>query len=182
MENTTHFRAAFSLASAAVFGSLSAPVMAQDTASGTSTATVYEPVQIVNTSDLDFGSIIPNGTGVGRVRINARNGNRNTNVNVEPYGTTGFGRALFTVTGEPRAFVNLTTTTPVITLTGPGAPMTVDRLRVSRNGGGQRELPHVYRIPLSGSMTIGFGGRLRVDTNQAPGFYTGNFDLIVTYQ
>ena len=169
-------------APAAAFCSLAVPAMAQDTVSGTASATVYEPVQIVNTSDLDFGSIIPNGTGVGRVRINARNGNRNTNVNVEPYGTTGFGRALFTITGESRSFVNLTTTTPIITLTGPGAPMTVDRLRVSRNGGGQRALPQTYRIPASGSMTIGFGGRLRVATDQAPGFYTGSFDLIVTYQ
>ncbi len=84
------------------------------------------PVRIVSTAALDFGTLIPNGTGIGRVLINARTGvrrtnARRTNANVTPLGNDGFQRGLFEVTGAPRMLVNLTTSNAVVTLTGPGA-------------------------------------------------------------
>jgi len=158
------------------------PAFGQDTAQGSASSRVVEAVQIVNTADLDFGQIIPNGTGVGRVIINASTGARTTNANATLVGTSGFSRAEFTVTGDPRRFVIFTTANPSITLTGPGADMAVNRLRVNRNNGGQRSLPRRFRIPNSGSMNIGFGGRLIVGSTQAPGIYSGTFDLTVTYE
>lgn len=182
MERDNFFRLA---APAGVFAAIAlaaSPAVAQDTIQGSATSNVVVPVQIVNTADLDFGQIIPNGTGTGRVTINARTGARTANANATLVGTSGFSRAEFTVTGAPRQFVNLTTTSPTITLTGPGTAMTVNRLRVNRNNGGQRTLPRTFRIPNSGTMNVGFGGRLNVGSTQAPGIYSGTFDLTVAYQ
>ncbi len=161
---------------------LQSPAAAQQSSNGDARARVVSPIRIVNTAPLDFGKIITNGTGIGRVRINARTGARQMNRNVTPYGVTGFQRASFAVTGEARTMINLTTSSPVVTLNGPGAPMTMDQLRINRDNGGQRALPVAFRLPRNGEMTVGFGGRLRVANNQAPGVYTGSFDLIVAYQ
>ncbi len=184
MDQGNCIRSALPVGMATCLALTSAPVHAQadDTVQGTAASSVVEPVQIVKTADLDFGQIIPNGTGNGRVIINARTGARTGNANVTLVGTTGFSRAEFTVTGERRRFVNLTTSSPTITLTGPGNAMTINRLRVNRNNGGQRSLPRRYRIPNSGTMNIGFGGRLNVATDQAAGVYSGTFDLTVTYE
>ncbi|MGB3739136.1 MAG: DUF4402 domain-containing protein [Pontixanthobacter sp.] len=169
------------IAMATVFAGAS-PIAAQETADGSSAARIVEPIRIAKVSDLDFGTLIPNGTGVGRVRIHARTGARRVNANITEIGGDGFDRAVFTVTGEPRTFVNLTTSTPVIALNGPGAPMRVDRIMVNRNNGGQRNLPQTFRLGRTGEMEVGLGGRLRVASDQAPGRYSGTFDLIVTYQ
>ena len=158
------------------------PVSAQETVQGAAEISIIEPVTIVKTADLDFGQIIPNGTGNGRVTIHARTGARTGNANVALLGTSGFSRAEFTVTGESRRFVILTTNSPTITLSGPGTDMTVNRLRVNRNNGGQRSLPRRFRIPNAGTMNVGFGGRLNVGSNQAPGIYSGTFNLTVTYE
>lgn len=158
------------------------PALAQtSTAQGTSRANIVVPVQITKISDLAFGSIVAPASGTGRVTINARTGARTSNVNAAPVGT-GFGRGRFVVTGRPNTAVNLTVGSPTIQLTGPGAPMVVDQLRVNRNNGGPGTLPRVYTIPASGTMNVGFGGRLTVPTGQAPGIYTGTFDLTVAYQ
>ena len=169
-------------ASIVLGGLVSVPAMANtDTAQGASQATVVEPIQITKVSDLEFGSIVAPATGIARVTINARTGARTSNVNATPVGTV-FGRGQFVVTGVPNTTVNLTTSSPTIQLTGPGAPMTVDRLRVNRNNSGQATLPRAYTIPASGTMDVGFGGRLRFPAGQTPGDYSGTFDLTVTYQ
>ena len=179
---TTFRKAALALKTMAIFA-IAAPAHADtDTQQGSSQAEIVEPITVTKTTNLDFGKIVAHSTGIGRVRINARNGNRTHNANTSVLGTTGFSRALFDVTGEARRFVILSTSSNTITLTGPGTPMTVDRLRVSRNNRGQRSLPRRYRIPRSGSMEIGFGGRLNVPANQTPGIYTGTFDLTVIYE
>ncbi|ABC62680.1 DUF4402 domain-containing protein [Erythrobacter litoralis] len=159
-----------------------APALAQDASTqGSASVAIAEPLSITKVRDLDFGQIIPNGTGIARVRINSSNGNRSANANATLIGTRG-DRATFTVVGEPRTQVNLSVAGPVISLSGPGATITVDRLRASRNNGGQRSLPRTFRIPRSGSMTIGFGGRLNAAPDQAPGIYSGDFELTVVYQ
>jgi hypothetical protein len=158
------------------------PALAQSsTAQGASRANIVVPVQITRISDLAFGSIVAPASGTGRVTINARTGARTANVNASPIGTA-FNRGQFVVTGGPNRTVNLTVSSPTIQLTGPGTPMVVDQLRVNRNTGAPGALPRVYIIPASGTMNVGFGGRLTVPTGQAPGNYTGDFDLTVAYQ
>jgi len=141
---------------------------------------VIAPVTLTKTQDLDFGTIAPSDAN-GRVTINARTGNRTGNANVTLIGTDG-QRGLFTITAEPRTVVTLSGGS-FVQLDGPaGQQMVMNRLRVNRNNGGQRTLPRDYNIPGSGTMSVGFGGRLRVNANQAAGSYTGNFDLTVEYQ
>lgn len=141
---------------------------------------VILPITLSNTQSLDFGRIVPSG-GLGRVTINARNGNRNGNANVTLLGTES-SRGLFVGTGEGGMTVTITGSAGQIVLTGPGDAMEVRRLRVSRNNGGQRTLPRNYNIPNNGTINIGFGGRLFVGRNQAPGLYSGTFDLTMEYQ
>jgi len=139
------------------------------------------PITLEKTQDLDFGTIAPSAIN-GNVTINARTGVRSGNANVTLIGTDG-QRGLFTVSAEPGATINLTGENGNIFLNGPGtARMRMVRFRVNRNNGGQRRLPQEYTIPGSGTMTIGFGARLRVRANQPAGTYTGSFDLTVEYQ
>ncbi|MCR2835152.1 DUF4402 domain-containing protein [Parerythrobacter lacustris] len=182
MRSTKSYLCATTILAAGLCAFGSAPASAQtSTAQGTSRANIVVPVQITKIADLAFGSIVAPASGTGRVTINARTGARTSNVNASPVGT-GFSRGRFVVTGRPNTAVNLTVGSPTIQLTGPGAPMVVDQLRVNRNNGGPGALPRVYTIPASGTMNVGFGGRLTVPTGQAPGNYTGTFDLTVTYQ
>ncbi len=171
---------------AAVFAAMAAcmPAAAQveDTEQGAAAARVEQPIQITNTQSLEFGQITTNGTGIGSVTINARTGGRTSNANAKRLGTNGFSRALFVVTGSAGRTVNLTTSSASITLNGPGPAMTVDTLRVSRDGGSVRSLPRAFALAANGSMTIGLGGRLNIADNQTPGTYSGTFDLIATYQ
>ena len=167
---------------AVMAASMPAAAQSEDTEQGAAAARVAQPIQITNTQSLEFGQITTNGTGIGRVTINARTGARTSNANVTRLGTTGFRRALFVVTGSAGRMVNLTTSSASFTLTGPGPAMTVNTLRVSRNNSTVLSLPRAYVLPASGTMTIGFGGRLNIANNQTPGMYSGTFDLIATYQ
>lgn len=153
-----------------------------DTGQGSSKIAVVQPVRITTTQSLEFGKITTNGTGVGRVTINARTGARTVNANVTRIGTTGFRRALFVVTGSPNRTVNMTTTGTTFTLNGPGPAMVVDQFRLSQNNAAQVTLPRPFVIPASGTMNVGFGARLTVANNQTPGIYSGTFNLIATYQ
>lgn len=74
-----------------------------------------------------------------------------------------------------------------ITLTGPGADMIVTDLTIS--GGATltpvRSNPNWERFlinTLDGSFIFRVGGTLNVNANQAPGIYTGNFDIRIDYQ
>ena len=156
------------------------PVQAATESMGSQTEMIA-PVVLTKTQDLDFGTIAPSNAN-GRVTINARTGARTGNANVTLIGTNG-QRGLFSVTAEPGTTVNLTGQSGAIWLNGPGtARMRMVRFRVNRNNGGQRTLPRDYNIPASGTMTVGFGARLRVGANQTPGSYSGTFDLTVEYQ
>lgn len=166
----------------AAVAAAAAPAHADDSAPGSAAANIAEPISIVKNQDLDFGQIIVNGTGIARVVINARTGARTANVNATLLSSAPFGRALFTVTGQPATNVDVTLGSATIVLTGPGAPITVDNLRLSRNNGGQVIAPAVFLLPASGTMSVGFGGRLNAATNQAPGTYSGTFAVTATYQ
>ncbi|MGB7407363.1 MAG: DUF4402 domain-containing protein [Pontixanthobacter sp.] len=182
MDKSSYSFAPKCLVAALVCSAIAPAAGAQESTDGASAAAIVEPLQITKTADLDFGTLVPNGTGFGRVRIHARTGARRTNANVTAMGTDGFQRAQFELTGQPRTMISLTTSSPVITLTGPGVAMRMDRMKVNRNNGGQRNLPQTFRLGRTGTINIGFGGRLRVASDQAPGKYSGTFDLIATYQ
>ncbi len=121
-------------------------------------------------------------TGQARVTINARNGTRTGNNNTVFVASNDFAPAVFVITAPANTSIAISTPAPTFELTGPGAPITVDRLRLSFNNSGQRTLPRTFAMPGSGAANMQIGGRLRFRAGQAPGQYSGNFTIIVTHQ
>ncbi len=152
------------------------------TSSGTATARITSPVAVAKTADLEFGTMIAPATGWARVTIHARNGSRNGNGNTVFVANNGFARGAFAVTGPANTDILITTPAPTFELTGPGAPMTVDRLRISFDDSAQRSLPRSVTIPATGAADMHVGGRLRFRAGQAPGQYSGTFLIVVTHQ
>lgn len=151
-----------------------------DDAAGSANVTIASPLQISKTQDLEFGQLIPNGTGVAQATISAQNGNRSANANMTLHGTAG-DRATFAVVGEPLSSFQILVAGPVISLSGPGLNLLVDNLRVSADGGAEQPFASTHVIPLGGTLELGVGGRLTAASNQTPGVYSGDFTLIAVH-
>jgi spore coat protein U-like protein len=167
-----------------------APASAKEvaTGSGTSSAVVVEPLSLIKVQDLSFGKIVPRPT-AGTVTVNADTGACAITGVIMQVGTcrtaqfTGMGRRNMTVRF---ALPN------TVTLTSPGgATMIADTLTIGSapdvtylggNGNGNGNGNRRYRInPPSGIFTFRVGARLNVGANQAPGIYTGTFNVTVQY-
>ncbi len=143
---------------------------ATDNASGR--AQVLRQLSIVNTGDLDFGTLL-RGTTAGRVVINPGTGARTVTGGVIMAGGTPRS-ASFTVSGSANRVIRISVTPGSTVLTnGTGGTMTVNTFRL--NGSANR------RLSAAGSATIRVGARLNVAANQADGAYTGTFNLTVDY-
>ena len=138
-----------------------------------------KPITLVNSTALDFGSIVP-GAANGTVTINSRTGARTRTV-VTLVGST-FSRAQFVATGTVGRVVTLTVNAPTINITSGANTMAVNTLRVSANGGAARTFGQNYTIPASGTITYTMGGRLNVGANKPAGLYSGTFSLTLNYQ
>ncbi len=138
-----------------------------------------KPITLVNSTALDFGSIVP-GAANGTVTINSRTGARTRTV-VTLVGST-FSRAQFVATGTVGRVVTLTVNAPTINITSGANTMAVNTLRVSANGGAARTFGQNYTIPASGTITYNMGGRLNVGANKPAGLYSGTFSLTLNYQ
>ncbi len=163
------------ICAAAVLG---APVRAAD-GSGTGHATLLRPLSLVNTDDLQFGSLIVGATG-GTVTINPSTNARTTTGGVIPVGG-GAHRAVFQGAGNGGFIITITgSTTATLARAGGGAPaMTATLTRSIASGA----------TPLFGSLafltgtpqTYHVGGTLAVPANQPAGDYSGSFTLTVNY-
>lgn len=169
------------LAMGMVGGGLSGIAQAAAT-DGDSRAQIRRPVTLVNTRDLNFGRIL-RGTTAGTVTINGRTGARTRAGGATVIGT-GFSSATFTGTGSAGRVVTLSLGAPAVTLTrvGGGGTMTVNRFRISIDGGAQQTLPRNTTLPASGTRNFGIGARLNLAANQADGDYLGSFALTMDYQ
>jgi hypothetical protein len=158
------------------------------TGSGTSSAVVVEPLSLIKVRDLSFGKIVPRPT-AGTVTVNADTGACVVTGTIMQVGTcqvaqfTGMGRRNMTVRFALPG---------TVTLTGPGgATMIADTLTIGSapdvsflggNGNGVGNGNRRYRInPPSGIFSFRVGARLNVGANQAPGIYTGTFNVTVQY-
>jgi hypothetical protein len=169
---------------------MASPAMAKEvaTGSGSSNAVVVEPLSLIKVADLSFGKIVPRPT-AGTVRVNEDTGACVVTGAIMQVGTcrvaqfTGMGRRNMTV-----RFALPST----VTLTGPGgATMIADTLTIGTapdityiggNGNGNGNGNRRYRInPPSGIFSFRVGARLNVGANQAPGIYTGTFNVTVQY-
>ncbi|MCB2088263.1 MAG: DUF4402 domain-containing protein [Sphingomonadaceae bacterium] len=162
---------------------LSVPAMAQS-AAAPAQLVVLEPLSLVKVKDLDFGQIIVNGAGT---------------VVLNPTGSgtcTASGNLVRSGTCKPAEFAGLGSTgrfvrvrrpaSNSITLTGPGTNMTVTNLQLDASPDLQLWFQlgrgYYYRIVSpDGSFDFRVGGTLNVAAGQAPGVYTGTFDVDINY-
>ena len=157
-------------AAALALGQHGAAIAAEDNAS--SEAVIVTPLSLVNTTDLEFGTLLAGPT-AGTVIINPNNDARSTTGGVTAAGAGG-SAAQFWTYGGPRQFIFVTRgPLPVLDRVGGGGSMNVSQLTL--NGS-------VFRfLNSAGLLDLRVGGTLQVGANQAPGTYEGDFQITVTY-
>jgi hypothetical protein len=141
-----------------------------DTATATATVQFVTPLSITKTADLAFGIIISGPQG--SMFISAYGEQFRNTVEVLPGNVSA---AQFVVAGEPnRSYSLMLPDTASVSNGTATMPLFgfVSTLGVSNTG----------TLSPTGTQTIGVGGQLGIyTTNQAPGVYTGTFDVTVMY-
>ncbi len=160
-------------------------VMAQS-AQGTVRIELLRPLSFIKTRDMDFAQIIP--------RPTAQTIVVDGNDICTPTGgliVTGNCRAAqFAGRGTQNAQVRIRVESSSIQLTGPGASMLLDNFTIYAapdlvqvgNGNNGNGFTRYRIVPVSGIFDFKVGGRLRVNANQAPGQYSGQFSVRLDYQ
>lgn len=164
---------------------LTAPASAQSAGSYDTQVSLIEPLTITKLSDMDFGDLVV--TTGGTVVLTPT---------VTPVCTTT-GGVIHTAECQPATFggsasfgQRVRVRRPIgntITLTGPGADMTVTNITIN---GDPMLVPtqsnpnwERYTIAsLDGTFIFRVGGTLNVNPAQTPGIYTGTFDIRLDYQ
>ena len=137
----------------------------------TGRAIVLNPLSVVNTSDLDFGTLV-GGVAAGTATVNPASGARTTSGGTTAAGGAP-GPATFLATGViNRIFIIALGTNPVLT-NGTGGTMTANPLMIDG--------PTLRLFGGGGISTIRVGGVLNVAANQQEGDYSGTFNLTVIY-
>lgn len=184
-----NWRAARALSAAFVAGAalaLSAPAQA-GTAQTQTRIVVVSALSFFNVQGLKFGNILPSGT-AGTVRI-LTDGSRVTTGGVTGYGSSHqearfAGMGVYNQTVQIRLRPAGASTINLTRVGGGGTPMQVNNFEISST-------PLIYLTTSyqnfnlgspTGQFNFGIGGRLMVGANQAPGTYTGTFQLQLIYQ
>jgi Domain of unknown function (DUF4402) len=147
------------------FGATSAEAA---TASANSRATVYRPMTLASLLDLNFGTVVTDGTG-GVVNLNVSSASRNCDPGLLCSNTFAF--ATLKLTGSNTTVQ--VTYNPTVQLTGPGSPMDVN---IQFPGGSG-----TWVTVTNNATNIEFGALLTVNPAQADGDYSGLFSVDVTY-
>ena len=156
----------------ALFGASSA--FAGDSASMTSKALLFKPLTLTKLSDLDFGTIVPSGSG-DLVTIDADSGAR-TSPTAGLIASEPGQRARFASSGSKNKVVVLQISGPTELSDGAGNVLTVTRLDLDQGGKTVR-----FLTPTSQVFFVGIGGQVQVRANQAEGSYSGTFTLTAHY-
>jgi Domain of unknown function (DUF4402) len=139
-----------------------------------SKALLLKPLTLTKLSDLDFGTIVPSGSG-DLVTINADTGARSSP-------TAGLlaldpgSRARFASSGLNNNFVVIQLSPPGDLTDGLGHNLTVTRLDLDQGGNPLRVL-----TPSSQVFFLGIGGQVYVRGNQEEGTYSGTFAVTANY-
>ena len=156
----------------ALFGASAA--MAANSAPMTSKALLLKPLTLTKLDDLDFGTIVPSGSG-DIVTINADTGARTS----PTAGLVTFDpghQARFASSGVNNTFVYLQLSPGADLVDGAGNKLTLTNLTLDQNGLGLRLL-----TPASQVFFVGVGGTVVVGPTQASGSYSGTFSLTAVY-
>lgn len=144
--------------------------LAQDTAD--SSAVVLQPLELVNLSDLEFGSIVAGDT-AGTVTIAATDDSRTLSGGLVG-GSRDGAAARFLTFGGPLQFI-FVSRGPLPVLTRDGGTETMNVSSLILNG------PTFRFLDAAGVLDLRVGGTLQVNADQAPGNYRGTFQINVTY-
>lgn len=161
------------------------PAAAQNVATvgGSAQVVVIKPLTIVKSRDLSFGKILP-GTAAGTVTVAPATGTCTASAAVKSFGTCR--SAEFVGMGQQGAWIRIQAN-GTTQLTGPGAPMTLSNLTIDASPDLSPTILQavgipIYRInPASGIFDFRIGGQLTVNANQAPGIYSGTFNVTYDY-
>src|SRR5687768_17397685 len=162
------------------------PAVAQQQTYALTHTEILDPMTLVNDADMQFGDIIPSGT----------NGTVMMTPSASPTCTVTGGlirtgpcqAAEFTGAAFPMADLRVQRPSgDRIDLVGPGgATMRVEDFTFGSTGTtvslGANGANHRFRVEAAdGSYAFHVGGTLRVEAAQAPGVYTGTFEIRITY-
>lgn len=148
------------------------------TSSTSATATIVAPVSLGLVRDLDFGTIIP-GAIQGTVSVNPATGVRTPAGGVTLVNSI-YGAALFNITGtRDRAYTIKFPNKSITIKNASNKTMTVNLFTSDLPGSGNGIYNGTYDA--SGKALFHVGGTLTVAANQAPGAYTGTFNVEVNY-
>jgi hypothetical protein len=153
-----------------------------DSETRTGEAVIITPLSFISFEDLNFGQIIASGT-PGTVVL-APNGTRTADNGIVLVGAS-HQRASFTGRGRRNQNVNISLASNSITVTNPaGNTMTVGTFTIgSTPSVVLTTTPRRFRIAsTNGIFVFNVGASLAVGANQAPGIYTGDWDITLDYQ
>ncbi len=175
---------AFALCAAVLALAMPHAVSAQNGGSAETELYLLERLSVTKLEDMDFGAIVE--TGGGTVVMNPLLVPTCTaSANITHTGACQ--PAVFGGAGSTGRFINIIVPPGrTITLTGPGNNMTINPVTVSGSPDLQYwfrwNRSHIHRIVSpTGNFLFRVGGTLQVGANQAPGLYTGTFDIRVDY-
>jgi Domain of unknown function (DUF4402) len=144
-------------------------------------AVVVKPLSFVKIDNLDFGQIIPS-NGQSLVTLSPSSLRTKTG-NIVLVGSK-HKAAAFAGFGTQNQTITISIGANQIFITGPGAQMRVDQWRIgSTPATALTSNPQAFFIgSTTGAFQFTVGARLRVNSNQAPGNYTGNWIINLNYQ
>jgi hypothetical protein len=151
---------------------LAAPKAASPAASAT--AALVTPLSVILKDDLVFGYLSPPTTGTGTAVIDPNSGLLTTTGGVLSLGGNPHP-AQFIGAAQGAVVVNIKLPNGIITLTRAGGTQTMNLTNLTLQGQSKRTLARLE------SFTFNVGGTLTVAANQAPGTYTGTFDVQIQY-
>lgn len=164
------------LVAAAVLAAL--PAAAADKATAAVTANVVEPIAITSGAALSFGTFA-NGATQGSVTVSTA-GTLSSSGGVSHTGGPA-AAASFAITGAPGATFRLAAT--VVALSdGKGHTMPLDLIGDFDGAGATTPGMPATGTLAGGSQTLHLGGKLGVAAGQAPGAYSGEIGIEVSYQ
>ena len=164
-------------------------------ATASARATIVAPLTVVWVQDMSFGRIVPRPQ-AGTVTVDQVTGACTVTGPILEVGRCQFAQFAGMGIKNMNARISLTN---VVNLTGPGQAMVLDNVTLGTNstislagnanangrGVGLTKGGNASRYQIttnSGIYVLNIGGRLNVNANQAPGFYTGQIAISVQYQ
>lgn len=149
---------------------------ASDTATASGTASIIQPIAATSTQNLAFGTIVkPTGAGTATVTVDT-SGGRSVSGGAVALSSTTATAATFNVIGEGGSAYSVSVPSTFDMVSGSNT-LVVSTTNNSGNGG-----TLTGSIGSTQTATFGVGGTFNLTSSTASGAYTGNIQVIASYQ